>query len=115
MSAPPPKHLSARAKAFWGAATDDFDLTATQGEILLRALEAGDRADQARVVLDREGIVVQGRDGPKAHPAVQIELTNRRAQTTLLEKLGLDDATDDEEAAAKTAARLLARRSGRGR
>lgn len=106
-----PEHLSERAAAFWRGVHADYELTPTQTELLLRALEAGDRADQARAVVAREGIVVPGRDGPKAHPAVNVEVVNRRAQTALLTQLGLDDADDPD---ATAAARVLARRrSGR--
>ena len=91
----PPDHLSDRAKAFWKTCVGAYELEPVHFELLLRALEAADRADQAGEILRLEGLTVAGRDGPKAHPAIQIELTNRRASTALLEKLRLDESPAD--------------------
>lgn len=88
-----PKHLNGRARDLWKSIVNEFELTAIDLELLRRACEAATRADQAAAVLASDGIMVQGRDGSKAHPAIQIELTNRRAETALLEKLHLDDGS----------------------
>lgn len=100
-----PTHLSERAKRLWRAVTDEYELTSIDTELLLRACEAAARADEARQILDREGLTVPGRDAPKAHPMIQVELVNRRAETALLGQLHLDDGpTVDRTAAGRALA-----------
>ncbi|MDP8958285.1 MAG: hypothetical protein M3N51_03585, partial [Actinomycetota bacterium] len=72
--AAPPGHLSESSKRFWRATVRQYELERHHLHLLAGALEAWDRAQEARKLLDEEGIVVQDRFGqPKAHPAVRIE------------------------------------------
>jgi hypothetical protein len=59
--------------------------------LLMAAAEALDRAEEARLVLKEEGIVIRDRyDKPKSHPAVAIERDARLSFARLLRELELD-------------------------
>ncbi len=69
-----PKHLSRRSKAFWRRVLTEYVLEVHHVELLLRACEAMDRADEARKQLDAEGLTVVDRYGQvKPHPCASIE------------------------------------------
>jgi P27 family predicted phage terminase small subunit len=87
----PPRHLSRRSKAFWRAIVGDYDLSPHHVELLRRLCEAMDRADQARELLDAEGLTVTDRYGQvKPHPAATIETQNRIAVARLVRELDLE-------------------------
>lgn len=91
-TAPPPTHL-ARSVDLWASTVEAFDLEPHQLELLRRACEASDVADEARATLAADGITFAGADGsPRAHPAVAIERDARLAVARLLRELRLDDA-----------------------
>jgi P27 family predicted phage terminase small subunit len=93
---PAPRHLSSRAKAFWRTVLDGHILEPFQLELLRRACEQLDRADQARAVLEREGLTTLDRFGqPKEHPAVAIERQAHLAIARLLRELNLDVSPPD--------------------
>jgi hypothetical protein len=63
----PPRHLSPAAQ-----------LEPHHLAVLTKALEASDRADAARLVIDREGLLVSSRLGErKAHPLLSLERDSR--------------------------------------
>lgn len=68
----------------------DYTLERPHLVLLQAALEAWDRCQQARALIDAEGIVVAGRSGPKAHPAVAIERDSRLATVRALRELDLE-------------------------
>jgi len=70
----PPTGLSAPMRAWWSTVADDYDLQAHHLHLLGLACRAWDRADEARKILNAEGIVTHNRYGSAvAHPAVAIE------------------------------------------
>ena len=87
---PAPKHLSEEAAALWRDVLVTFELEPHHRSILERALEALDRLRQAQAAIDRDGITVQGRFGPKAHPATALERDSRIAYLRAIRELGLD-------------------------
>jgi len=90
-SAPPPDHL-ARSESLWRSTVEAFELEPHQLELLLRACQAADVADEARTTLSTEGLTFAGADGsPRAHPAVAIERDARLAVARLLRELRLDE------------------------
>jgi phage terminase small subunit len=92
----PPEHLSARSRRLWTTTLDTYDLEPTEVETLRMALEARDRAEQARKALRREGLTYQDRFGaPHAHPAVAIERDSRAAWLRLTGALDLPLEDDD--------------------
>jgi P27 family predicted phage terminase small subunit len=82
----PPKHLSAEARKLWTELRADYAIDDSAGLALLRAAcEASDRAQQARAMIVKDGMVSTDRFGQrKPHPAVGIE---RDARTQLLAAL----------------------------
>jgi phage terminase small subunit len=94
---PPPKHLSAARKRLWRHILARFGpLEAHTVELLRLACEALDRADEARAILAASTLVVEGRSGPRAHPAVGIERDARLAAARLLRECGFDLQDPDQ-------------------
>ncbi len=91
-----PRHLSGRSQGLWRKALTDFSLEATEMELLRLALEALDRAEQARLILAEDGLISTGRYGQKlAHPAVAIERDSRIAAARLFRQLALPEALNE--------------------
>lgn len=89
--AKPPKHLSREAKAIWRQVVQGWEMDEGGLFILRQALEAFDRLNQARELIDREGIVVTDPSGRKrAHPALMVEKESRLALLRAWRQLGLD-------------------------
>jgi phage terminase small subunit len=87
----PPAHLSLAARRLFSATLGDYVLEPHQVAILTKALEAFDRAEQARLLVDAEGLVIETRLGErKPHPAVSIERDSRTAFLAGMKQLGLD-------------------------
>jgi phage terminase small subunit len=84
-------HLAPETRAWVAQVRDQFDLDAHHHRLLLLAAQAFDRAEQARVILARDGLVTcTDQGGLKAHPAVAIERDARVAFARLLRELDLD-------------------------
>jgi phage terminase small subunit len=87
----PPDHLG-RSAGFWAVTVAGFDLDPHQLELLRRACEASDRADEARETIDADGACYVDRWGqPKAHPMIAVERDSRLAFARLIRELKLDD------------------------
>jgi P27 family predicted phage terminase small subunit len=88
---PPPDHLSDRCKALWASVLHDWLLEDHAVELLRLALEALDRAEEARRIVDAEGPVVYSSTGrPAKHPAVTIVNDCSVVAARLFRELGLD-------------------------
>lgn len=87
----PPKHLSAEAKRIWRQVVAGWELDEGALLVLRQALEAFDRLNQARELIDHEGIVVTDPSGRRrAHPALAVEKEARLALLRAWRQLGLD-------------------------
>ncbi len=87
----PPGHLSETAKSWWRSVLVDFDLELHHQHLLRLACESFDRCQQARLILDAEGITFKDdRNNVRAHPAVAIEKDSRIAFARLVRELDLD-------------------------
>ena len=87
----PPAHLSKEGKALWRRLNETFVLENHHLPVLAAALGALDRAEQARKILDAEGLVAADRFGQKkVHPAALVERDNRSLAARLLRELALD-------------------------
>jgi P27 family predicted phage terminase small subunit len=85
----PPSHLK-RSKALWRALVAEHAFEVQELELLRRACEASDRADEARALLAADGLVVRDRYGQvKPHPAAVIERDSRTALARMLRELAL--------------------------
>ena len=86
-----PSHLSPRAKSIWKDIDQTYVLAVHQRATLTLALEALDRAAEARVVLDKQGAFFTDRFGtPRQHPAVNAERDARLSWARLIRELALD-------------------------
>lgn len=93
-----PKHLKVggAGRRLWRSVADGWLLDRRQLEVLRLACEAADRADEARALLDAEGLTVRDRyDQVKPHPAASIETANRAQVERLLRALSLEPTGDD--------------------
>lgn len=87
-----PKGLAAATKAWWLAVRDEYDLDDPAGLYLLEtAARAWDRAQQARVAIDLDGLRVKDRFGQwKAHPLCTVERDALATFRAALRDLNLD-------------------------
>ena len=86
-----PKHLKPGTQRWWRAVVTDWQLEEHHIRLLTRAAETWDRGEQARELVDREGLTVQTREGgSKLHPAVRVESDCRLAFARLIRELDLD-------------------------
>jgi len=81
-----PLHLSAEMRRFWKSVTDEYELEDDALLILRTACEAFDRAQTARELIAREGMIVNNR----RHPAVDIEAQSQSLFLRAMRALGLD-------------------------
>ena len=88
---PPPACLSDEAGRWWKTITEDWLLEPHSKIILTSALESFDRMNQAKAIVDKEGLVVADRFGqPRPHPAALLERDARAAMERALKSLNLD-------------------------
>lgn len=85
-----PARLSPEARKLWRDVVGAFELEAHHLALLERACEALDRLREAQAAIARDGLLVQGRYGPRTHPAAAIERDSRLAFARLLREIGLD-------------------------
>ncbi|MEQ1955316.1 P27 family phage terminase small subunit [Mesorhizobium yinganensis] len=87
----PPSHLSDAAKKWWRTVTEEYQLEPHHELLLKLAAEALDRAEQARAIIEQDGVtVLDDRKNVRAHPAVAIEKDARTGFARLLRELDLD-------------------------
>lgn len=85
------RHLSAEGKRIFRALASEYQIEDVAGLRILRvAVEAFDRAQKARQVIDRDGLVVHDKYGqPKPHPLLVAERDSRAAFLAGLKALNL--------------------------
>lgn len=85
-----PEHLSAESRKLWRELTHEYELEPHEHKTLRLALEALDRATQARKALRRKGLTYDDRFGqPHARPEVAIERDSRAAFVRMMKELAL--------------------------
>ncbi len=92
----PPGHLSTESKAFWKQIVSDYGISDAAGLKILRvACEAFDRAQLARVEIDKTGLLVLDKFmQAKSNPLLPIERDSRAAFLAGLKALNLDVTPD---------------------
>jgi hypothetical protein len=89
----PPLGLSSAARAWWLATVEEFELEPHHVRTLSEAAWAWDRCQQARALVNHQGLVVQDPSGAlRPHPAVAIEHDSRIAYLRAMHQLDLDRA-----------------------
>lgn len=93
-----PRHLSAEARRLWADMRKQYCLDDVAGLALLRAAcESHDRAQQARRLIETEGLVSVDRFGQsKAHPAIAVERDARGQLMAALKALRLAPGEEAE-------------------
>jgi phage terminase small subunit len=93
----PPSHLRPATREWFANVVGDYDLEEHHLRLLTLAGEAWDRGQQAREVLDRDGLTYLDRFGaPRVRPEVSIERDSRIAFARLLREMSLDVETPPE-------------------
>jgi hypothetical protein len=97
----PPRHLSSDSLALWRELTAAYEFEAQELHTLRLALEALDRANQARRAIRRNGMTYDDRFGaPHARPEIAIERDSRQAWIRLM--AALDLPAEEEVAQGRT-------------
>ena len=93
----PPKHLKPATRRWFADVCSLFELEQHHMRLLALAGEAWDRCQQAREILDCDGLSYTDRFGaPRVRPEVAIERDSRVAFARLLRELDLDVAPPAE-------------------
>ena len=87
----PPRHLSRGARRLFAEIVSRYELEAHHTALLIKSLEAFDRAEQARTEIGAGPLAVLSRLGElKPHPLLAVERDNRAQFAGLMRQLGLD-------------------------
>ncbi|OLB72056.1 MAG: hypothetical protein AUI16_21475 [Alphaproteobacteria bacterium 13_2_20CM_2_64_7] len=87
----PPDHLGEAERRIWKHVLTDYQLSTIAIDVLITALEAHQRARESRETVQRDGMVVVGRDGQqKQHPLLSVERDARQAWLAGIKALGLE-------------------------
>ena len=93
----PPSGVCPRAKKLWSELWENFDFPEHKREVLVEACHALSRADEARRLLKKEGMIQTDRfEQKKPHPAVMIEHNARTQFARLINALGLPEEVEDD-------------------
>lgn len=87
----PPAHLKPDTARWFREVVRDYELESHHLRLLTAAAECWDRLQEARVILDRDGLTISTGDGGlKGHPAIAVERDSRLAFARLVRELDLD-------------------------
>ena len=90
----PPKHLKAATRRWMQAILDEFDIDPTDGSFakLILAAEALERSNEARELVNKEGLTVVDRFGQKKqHPACAVQRDFAALHARLMRELNLTE------------------------
>jgi hypothetical protein len=86
-----PAHLSGATREWFANVATEYELEPHHSRLLQLAAESWDRCQDARAVLDRDGISYTDRFGaPRARPEVAVERDSRLSFARLIRELDLD-------------------------
>lgn len=86
----PPRNLGQHGLNLWRTIMTEYEIDDSGGrEMLAQACVALDRAEECAADVDRDGVTVRTKHGPKDHPALRHELANRAFIVRTLSKIGL--------------------------
>ena len=105
-----PNGLRAPGSRLWDSVLGDFDLEEHELALLVEAVRTVDLLDQLDAAVRRDGPLVEGPQGTKAHPAAVEARQQRIALARLLAALRLPQGDEgDEQAGARPQRRVGAR------
>ena len=89
-----PQHLSDRAEQLWNAIVPRRARSTERLTLLQTALECLDRADEAKQILDAEGLTIKtlATGTIHVHPMLKVEQESRRQFVKIWDSMGLDFA-----------------------
>jgi phage terminase small subunit len=82
--------LSENARQWGQSVCEAYVLQPHHLKLLQAAAECWDRYQAAREQLDREGLIIPGRQGQKPYPAIAVERDSRLGFARLIRELDLD-------------------------
>lgn len=94
---PTPRHLGKRGATWWRFMIKEHTLEPSEYQTLTLAAECLDRGEQARRMLDREGLTVPTEHGTKTHPAIAIEARMKLVFVRLVRTLNIDNGEDEKK------------------
>ena len=91
----PPRHLSNESRRIWKQLNESWVFDIDSLLVMRVALEAFDRLQDARIVLDREGLTITNKTGAGEsktlkHPALESEKVARSGFLQAMRLIGLD-------------------------
>ena len=105
---PPPRGLSPRSRKLWRDVTARYLMSPAELALFEGGLKLLDRADEARAIVDAEGLTVVDRYGsPRGHPLIDLEVRCRSAYAQTVRQLGVK-STAAELSPARRKPRLTA-------
>lgn len=88
----PPAHLSDEMQAWYRQIAGDYELQSHHYRLLQAACEAWDRMQEARRILQRDGVCLYLKSGRVVkHPAVSVEENARLQFARLVRELALEE------------------------
>ena len=105
----PPPGLGPRARRLWSELHRAWEFAPDELEVLRLAVEAVDRACRAQALLDKEGLMLPGRYGPKEHPAAAVRTAAEASAARLLKQIGFRRYEAQPGGAARKGAAALAK------
>ncbi len=86
-----PAYLKPKTRQWWEKVNQDYELESHHLKLLTMAAESWDICQQARQIIDREGLTFMDRFGqPKERPEVSIAANARITFARLIRELALD-------------------------
>jgi hypothetical protein len=86
----PPRKLGSHGLDLWRTILADYAIDdRASREMLCQACAALDRAEGLAELIEADGAIVHGRQGPRPHPGLAAELAARSFIVRTLERLGL--------------------------
>jgi phage terminase small subunit len=87
----PPKHLQPATAAWFSHIVSEYELESHHLKLLIKACEAHDRGEEARLAIAEYGLTYSDRFGaPKTRPEVAVERDSRIAFARLCREIGMD-------------------------
>jgi hypothetical protein len=87
----PPRQLGEHGMLLWQSVMAEYGIQDSGGrEMLAQACAALDRAEECALHVQRDGVTVRTKHGPKENPLLKAELANRSFIVRTLGRLGLD-------------------------